>query len=107
MTQTLYGIRSNSCGQTFWRSFASVNNVGTRKAPFHCVKGRAFKRCRASCYNNLMTNQYDVIICGAGPAGACAGYEAASAGLKTLILEKRTLPRYKTCGGGVPLTVGE
>jgi geranylgeranyl reductase family protein len=57
------------------------------------------------CYNNRMSLQYDVIICGAGPAGACAGYEAASAGLKTLILEKRTLPRYKTCGGGVPLTV--
>lgn len=53
-----------------------------------------------------MTSKYDVIICGAGPAGACAGYEAASAGLKTLILEKRPLPRYKTCGGGVPLTVG-
>ena len=52
-----------------------------------------------------MSKQYDVIICGAGPAGACAGYEAASAGLKTLILEKKTLPRYKTCGGGVPLTV--
>ena len=32
---------------------------------------------------------YDVVICGAGPAGACAGYEAAAAGLKTLILEKR------------------
>ena len=51
-------------------------------------------------------NSYDVVICGAGPAGACAGYEAAAAGLKTLILEKRLLPRYKTCGGGVPLTVG-
>jgi len=53
-----------------------------------------------------MNKQYDVIVCGAGPAGACAGYEAASAGLKTLILERRSLPRYKTCGGGVPLTVG-
>jgi len=53
-----------------------------------------------------MTNQYDVIICGAGPAGACAAYETAAAGLKTLIIERRTLPRYKTCGGGVPLTVG-
>ena len=52
-----------------------------------------------------MANQYDVIVVGAGPAGACAGYESASAGLKTLILERRSLPRYKTCGGGVPLTV--
>ena len=49
---------------------------------------------------------YDVVICGAGPAGACAGYEAAAAGLKALILEKRVLPRYKTCGGGLPLSVG-
>ena len=53
-----------------------------------------------------MSNEYDVIICGAGPAGACAGYEAARAGLRTLIIERRTLPRYKTFGGGVPLTVG-
>lgn len=53
-----------------------------------------------------MSNRYDVIVCGAGPAGACAGYEAAAHGLKTLILEKRILPRYKTCGGGVPITVG-
>ena len=53
-----------------------------------------------------MTNQYDVIVCGAGPAGACAAYESALAGRKTLIIERRTLPRYKTCGGGVPLTVG-
>src|SRR5579875_915974 len=53
-----------------------------------------------------MSNQYDVIVCGAGPAGACAAYETASRGLRTLILEKRALPRYKTCGGGVPLTMG-
>lgn len=53
-----------------------------------------------------MNTVYDVIICGAGPAGACAGYETAAAGLKTLILEKRMLPRYKTCGGGVPVSVG-
>jgi geranylgeranyl reductase family protein len=53
-----------------------------------------------------MSNHYDVLVCGAGPAGACAAYEAAARGLKTLILERKTLPRYKTCGGGVPLTVG-
>lgn len=52
-----------------------------------------------------MNHDYDLVVCGAGPAGACAAYEAASRGLRTLILEKRPLPRYKTCGGGVPLTV--
>jgi geranylgeranyl reductase family protein len=54
-----------------------------------------------------MSNEYDVIVCGAGPAGACAAYETAERGMKTLLLEKRPLPRYKTCGGGVPITVGD
>ncbi len=53
-----------------------------------------------------MSSHYDVLVCGAGPAGACAAYEAASRGMRTLILERKALPRYKTCGGGVPLTVG-
>jgi geranylgeranyl reductase family protein len=52
-----------------------------------------------------MTNQYDVVVCGAGPAGACAAYETASQGLRTLVVERKTLPRYKTCGGGVPMTI--
>ena len=52
-----------------------------------------------------MTLQYDVVAVGAGPAGASAAYEAASSGLKTLLVEKKKLPRYKTCGGGLPLTL--
>ncbi len=31
------------------------------------------------------------------------GYELARDGIKTLILEKETLPRYKACGGGITL----
>ncbi len=54
-----------------------------------------------------MSNTYDVIVCGAGPAGACAAYATASRGLRTLILERKTLPRYKTCGGGVPLSLSQ
>ncbi|MDW7740364.1 MAG: NAD(P)/FAD-dependent oxidoreductase [Bacillota bacterium] len=42
---------------------------------------------------------YDVIVVGAGPAGALCAALTAKAGLKTLILEKRSLPRQKICGG--------
>jgi geranylgeranyl reductase family protein len=52
-----------------------------------------------------MAFEYDVVVAGAGPAGACAAYETAKAGLRTLLIEKRSLPRYKTCGGGLPLTL--
>jgi geranylgeranyl reductase family protein len=44
----------------------------------------------------------DVIIVGAGPAGATAAYYLGEAGLRVLVLEKEeTLPRYKPCGGGL------
>lgn len=52
-----------------------------------------------------MSDKYDVIVVGAGPGGGSAAYETASRGLKTLILEKKKLPRYKTCGGGLPMTL--
>lgn len=44
---------------------------------------------------------WDVIVVGAGPAGASAAYAAAVAGRRVLLLEKAELPRYKTCGGGI------
>ncbi|MHC0433787.1 geranylgeranyl reductase family protein [Streptomyces sp. O3] len=44
---------------------------------------------------------WDVVVVGAGPAGASAAYAAAVAGRRVLLLEKAELPRYKTCGGGV------
>jgi geranylgeranyl reductase family protein len=50
---------------------------------------------------------YDVIVCGAGPAGATAAATAARAGLKVALLEKHKLPRHKTCGGGMPMVVGD
>lgn len=44
---------------------------------------------------------YDVVVVGAGPAGSVAAYECTKRGLKTLLLEKHTLPREKPCGGAV------
>lgn len=50
---------------------------------------------------------YDVIVIGAGPAGASAAAEAARAGLRTALIERQRLPRHKTCGGGMPMVTGE
>ncbi|RRO23187.1 geranylgeranyl reductase family protein [Flavobacteriaceae bacterium 14752] len=44
---------------------------------------------------------YDVAVIGGGPSGASAAFHAAKQGLKTIIVEKENLPRYKTCGGGL------
>jgi geranylgeranyl reductase family protein len=44
---------------------------------------------------------HDVIIAGAGPAGAVLAYHLASHGLGVRLIEKARLPRYKTCGGGL------
>ncbi|MBW2962351.1 geranylgeranyl reductase family protein [Mesonia aestuariivivens] len=47
-----------------------------------------------------MNKMFDVAVIGSGPSGAIAAYESAKNGLKTILIEKETLPRYKTCGGG-------
>ena len=39
-----------------------------------------------------LKQSYDVIIVGAGPAGATLGYELARKGIEVLILEKEKLP---------------
>lgn len=44
---------------------------------------------------------WDVVVIGAGPAGASAARVAAAAGADVVLVEKATLPRYKTCGGGL------
>lgn len=43
---------------------------------------------------------YDVAIVGSGPAGAATAFYLAQNGVNVCIIEKETLPRYKTCGGG-------
>jgi geranylgeranyl reductase family protein len=45
--------------------------------------------------------EWDVAVVGGGPAGLAAAIEAASAGARTVVLERGVHPRYKTCGGGL------
>jgi geranylgeranyl reductase family protein len=44
---------------------------------------------------------FDLIIVGGGPAGTAAGRIAGKMGLKTLLIEKESFPRYKPCGGAL------
>lgn len=48
-----------------------------------------------------MAETYDLLIVGAGPAGAAAAYWAAKRGLKVLAVDKQHFPRDKTCGDGL------
>lgn len=43
----------------------------------------------------------DVLVVGAGPAGAAAAIHAADAGLGVLLVDAATFPRDKTCGDGL------
>lgn len=54
-----------------------------------------------------MSKNYDadVIVAGAGPAGATAALRLARAGLQVLIVERFPLPRQKPCGGGISTRV--
>jgi geranylgeranyl reductase family protein len=45
--------------------------------------------------------QADVIVVGAGPAGASTAYHLAEAGVDVLLLEKAAFPRDKICGDGL------
>jgi geranylgeranyl reductase family protein len=47
----------------------------------------------------------DVIVAGAGPAGATAAARLAEAGVRVLLIERATLPRNKPCGGGLSARV--
>ena len=45
--------------------------------------------------------RFDVVVIGGGPAGATAARHCSQNSLRTLLLEKKRLPRYKPCAGGV------
>ena len=49
----------------------------------------------------MVDDVWDVAVVGGGPAGMAAAREAAAAGARTIVLERATHPRYKTCGGGL------
>lgn len=49
----------------------------------------------------IPASSWDVIVVGAGPAGAAAAFDAARAGYRTLLVDRQSFPREKVCGGCV------
>src|SRR5262245_12599710 len=45
----------------------------------------------------------DVIVVGAGPAGATAARTMAAAGIRALVLDRARFPRHKPCGGAISM----
>jgi len=43
--------------------------------------------------------RWDAVVIGAGPAGAAAALLLARSGARVLLVERKTFPRYKVCGG--------
>lgn len=44
---------------------------------------------------------FDVVVVGAGPAGATCALDLARGGFRVALLDRARPPRYKTCGGGI------
>lgn len=46
-----------------------------------------------------MRDDYDVVVVGGGPAGAAAAKAAVEGGMRTLLVERKKIPRHKPCSG--------
>lgn len=54
-----------------------------------------------------MSDGYDVIVVGGGPAGAICAYLLGQNGVKVLLIEKSQFPRDKTCGDFISARLSE
>lgn len=53
----------------------------------------------------MMSNKYDIIIAGAGPAGCACAYMLRNSGLQIALIDKATFPRDKICGDALSADV--
>jgi geranylgeranyl reductase family protein len=74
---------------------AAKKTVATKKAAATPHATPARSRSRPA------EHVHDVVVVGAGPAGASCGYWLADAGWDVVVVEKKEFPREKTCGDGL------
>jgi menaquinone-9 beta-reductase len=79
------------------KSSTAASNVGPRKASSGTKKASPPERPRRRAPEPV----HDVVVVGAGPAGASCGYWLADAGWDVVVVEKKEFPREKTCGDGL------
>src|SRR2546426_9972070 len=80
-------------------------------------RGRAGRRGRGHAHSSVVTDRWDVVVVGAGPAGATTALLLARAGASVLLMDRARFPRDKACseylspatteilerlGGGIP-----
>src|SRR3989454_8624885 len=60
-------------------------------------RGNAGRRGRGHAHSSVVTDRWDVVVVGAGPAGATTALLLARAGASVLLVDRARFPRDKAC----------
>ncbi len=83
---------------------AADSSVRSLALSISVARNRLMTAGSAGCELGSGTPLWDVVVVGAGPAGALLAQQAAAAGRRVLLLDRQAFPRPKVCGGCVNLS---